>query len=624
MGGWHETLMAVWQTGVPGTRHNHGRWGLATLLCLLAPFGTAKALSMADGMADPALAYETVEPSRIQLGDSAVIRVTSLDGYLRNVPLPKVPGLTFELMGRSQGFEFFAGKSTPANYILIRVTAQFTGVFSIPGLTPTSKSVGLEVVNGNEPDPYAFHNPTIPKPVHVAPAPIPKGLELKAGGAAFVQMVVPKRAVYVGESVPVDIEVGIRPGIVTSLNGPPTLSSSDFTLNNLSQHPARREQDVRGTPFEVLTWHTVLAAVKPGNFSVSVEAPLSVRNTKSAEEAAFASRLGWPFSQIIYNGVAPKDETVPSPATELKVLALPAQGQPQDFSGAVGDFRVSSDISPAGAAVGEPQTLRLHVSGAGNFDRVDSTMLDRLEHWKTYPVKSAFTPKDAIGYSGEKVFEQPLIAQIPGEQSIPEIGFSYFNPNTKQYERARTRPIRVIIAASLADRSVGALTAAKSASGTLMSPLTQGLRPDHPRSRREVSGLRPLYFHAPFLAVSTALALILAGSSLVVRPTPRSAASKAVARTLARLAIAAQAGDAASFFEVARQTLVQTFAARWRISPDRITAAELQTRLGSVANDIEQLFTLADEAKYSDHKPDAADFQRWLELIRSQLEGGRA
>jgi hypothetical protein len=138
-----------------------------------------------------------------------------------------------------------------------------------------------------------------------------------------------------------------------------------------------------------------------------------------------------------------------------------------------------------------------------------------------------------------------------------------------------------------------------------------------------VSELRPLYFQAPFLAASTALALILAGSFLVVRPNPVRATSKAVERTLARLSTAAQSADSAVFFEMARQALAQAFATRWQLAPDQITAAELQARLGSEAGEIEQLFTLADEAKYSDHKPSTADFQRWLALIRAQLAGGR-
>src|SRR6201999_3321660 len=132
-----------------------------------------------DATADATLSYENIEPSRFKLGDTAVIRVTTLYGYLESVPLPTVPGLTFEGIGRSQGFELISGKPIPATHILIRVTPQFLGVFTIPGLTPKSKSIGLEVVSGNEPNPYAFHSPTLPKKLPVAPTPIPKGVQLK-------------------------------------------------------------------------------------------------------------------------------------------------------------------------------------------------------------------------------------------------------------------------------------------------------------------------------------------------------------------------------------------------------------------------------------------------------------
>jgi BatD DUF11 like domain len=608
------------------TRPIHWSKVIVAILGLLAPIASANAMALADGMADASLAYETIEPSRIRLGDSAMIRVTSLDGYLKSVPLPTVPGLTFELLGRSQGLEFVNGKPLTSTYILIRVTPQFAGVFSIPGLTPKSHSLGLEVVRGDEPNPYALHGPQqFPAPLPVSPAPLPKGIQLKAGGAAFVQLVIPTRAVYVGESVPVDIELGVRPGVVTSMNGLPTLSGGDFTLNNLSKQPKRREQVIDGSPFVVMTWHSMLAAVKPGDFSLSVETPLSVKiNTHSAEDIAIAARMGWPFLQSMYNGIVPKDITIASPSSELKVLPLPTQGQPKDFSGAVGDFQVSSDISPARVAAGDPLTLRLHISGVGNFDRVDSAMFDHLDRWKTYPAKSSFTPGDAVGYKGEKVFEQPLIAALPGEQTIPGLEFSYFNPNTRHYERAHTQPVKVMIAASLADSSLSALAGAQSLEGgTPTNPSARGLRPDHPRPQSSVSQMRPLYFQAPFLAVPATLALILAGSWFAVRPNSARAASKSAERALARLEAAAQSGDSSSFFQVARTALLQTFAARWQMSPDQITAAELKARLGPAGEDIGRLCALADEAKYSGYEPGSTDFQRWLRLIRSQLRGER-
>jgi hypothetical protein len=590
---------------------------IAATLGLLAPAECALA------QAENELAYETVEPSRIKIGESATIRLTSF-GRLKDVELPTIPGLVFGDMRRSEGFEFLNGTPIPATFIQVRVTAQFAGEFTIPALTPTSQSIGLDVVKGDEPNPYVWPS-QMPAPPPAVAASLPKGVELQAGGAAFVHLAVPTRAVYVGESVPVEIELGLRPGIVTSVNGLPTLRGSDFTLNNLSKQPERREQVIDGSTFVVMTWHSALAAVKAGDFSLSAETPVTAKvSTLSAPDRAVASRLAWPLLQSMYNGIAPKDMTIGSSPSELKVLPLPAEGQPRNFGGAVGDFQVSSDIAPASVAVGDPLTLRLHISGSGNFDRVDSTMFDHLDHWKTYPAKSSFTPSDAVGYKGEKVFEQPLIAAQSGEQSIPGLEFSYFNPNTRRYELAQTSPIKVTIAASLASGSLNALTGARSPDGASATASTQGLRPDHPPARTSVGDLRPLYFRVPFLAIPTTLALILAGSWFAVRPNAARASSKAAGRVLAQLEATARAGNAASFFETARKTLLQTFAARWQIPADQISPAELKARLGATGADVEQLFALADEASYSNDQAGGTDFQRWLRLIRSQLAGGEA
>ena len=135
----------------------------------------------------------------------------------------------------------------------------------------------------------------------------------------------PTRDVYVGESVPVDIEVGLRPGIVTSLNGLPTLTGGDFTLNNLSRQPERRDEVYGGNEFTLLTWHGVLAAVKPGDFSLSVEAPMMVKiNTLSQDEISIAARMGAPFLQSLYNAIRPKEVTVSIPTSVVLPHPRPA------------------------------------------------------------------------------------------------------------------------------------------------------------------------------------------------------------------------------------------------------------------------------------------------------------
>jgi hypothetical protein len=597
-------------------RYGQKARAVVAILSLLLPAAHARA--------QEALAYETIQPSHIRLGESATLRVTSLSGDLKEVPLPVVSGLSFEEIGRSDGLEFVNGTSLPSSSILIRVTPQMAGIFSIPGLTPKSEPLVLDVVTADDPNPSALigRKPPPPTPPLVATTPLPKGVELKAGGAAFVHLVIPAREVYVGESVPVDIEVGVRPGIVTSLNGLPTLNGGEFTLNNLSRQPERRDKVIDGSSFLVMTWHSVLAAVKPGDFSLSVDTPLTVKiNTRSAEDMAFAAWLGGPFLQSMYNGIAPKEVTIASPSSELKVLPLPTEGRPKDFSGAVGDFQLSSDISPAHAAAGDPLTLRLHVTGAGNFDRVDPSMIDHLDNWKTYPAKSSFTPSDAVGYRGEKVFEQPLIAAQSGQQSIPGLGLSYFNPGTRHYEHAHTPPISVTIAVSPADSSDSAPAAPQSAAG-VASQLARGLRADHPQPQGSTTELRPLYFQARFLAVPATLALILAGSWFAVRPNSSGINTKSAERAIAQLDALARRGDSSSFFEVARNALLQSFAARWHVRPDQLTSTELKARLGTAGEDVERLFALADEAKYSDYEPVDADFQSWLKFIRGHLTGG--
>jgi hypothetical protein len=596
---------------------------LALLASIAIAPPTAWALAMADGIADLSLAYETIEPARIQIGDSALIRVTSLDGYLKDVPLPVVPGLKFETLGRMQGTEFASGKPIPASYILIRVTPQITGLFSIPGLTPKSRSLGLEVVKADEPNPYAWRNNT-PKPLPVAPVQLAKGVQLQAGGGAFLQMVIPTRPVYVGESVPIDIDLGVRPGIVMTLNGLPSLSGDDFTLNNLSKDPKRRDQNVAGDPFVVMNWHSRISPVKPGDFSLSVQTPLSAKiNRPSADDLAIASRMGPLFVQSLYNGIAPKDIKINSQPAALKVLPLPVQGRPNDFTGAVGDFQVSSDVSPSHAGVGDPLTLRLHVRGAGNFDRVDSVMFNRLDHWKTYPAKSSFKANDEVGYRGEKIFEQPLIAAQAGEQTIPALELSYFNPTTRRYERARTEPLKVTIGASLADSSLSRPPDSDRLGSAAAYAISRGLRADHPVSRSFVGELRPLYFQAAFLTVPTTLALLFAGSCFVVRSNPTRAVAKSTERALANLDAAARAGDAARFFEVARAALLQRFTTLWQLLPEQITAAELQARLGAAAEEIERLWVLADAAKYSQDELRSTDFHYWLGVVREQLKDAR-
>jgi hypothetical protein len=585
-------------------------------------------------VADAPLVYATIEPAQITLGQSARYTITNLGNGTDPVKLPVVSGLTFEIMGRTQQIEIINGTTLASRSIVVRVTPQMAGIFSIPGVTPKAPPLVLQVnVDHFAPAPQRStgNAPAPIKPPIFAGATLPEGVRLTPDGSAFVRLSVPKREIYVGESVPVEIEVGMRSGFVTSLNGLPKLSGEDFTLTNLSRQPAERsEKIIGGMQFVVWTWNSVLAVVKPGAFSMSAEAPLTVRvRTRSRQDQKLDDEFGDPFLQNLFGTTIPKEITVESPATELTVLALPTEGRPADFHGAIGNFKVASDISPATAAAGDPMTLHMHVTGAGNFDRVDSPMLEHLDQWKTYPPKSTFNPSDAIGYKGEKSFEQPLIASKPGKQIVPGVAFSYFDPGTRRYETLRSSPLTVAIAPALADSTLSASQVAANSEANSANPLLAGLRPDQLGGQETVDSLLPVYLKPGFLAIPSLLALVFAGGLLGVRwrkePSPaKGPDSRAVNRVLAQLGSAARAGDSALFFSNARAALQKDFAVRWQLAPERITATELTNRLGSEADDVRQLFALADESKYSGHALKIEDFTRWMQIVRGRLMAKRA
>ena len=594
---------------------------------LLAALGVLAMLVAATASADDPLVYATIQPAQILLGESAQFTITNLGDGTNPINIPVVSGLKFEIIGRTREVQIINGTTLPSTSIIMRVTPQIAGIFTIPAVTPKAQPLVLQVnaaaSGASIPHPSGSSAP-IPPPI-LSGGSIPKGVRLTDDGSAYVRLSVPKREVYVGESVPVEIEVGMRSGFVASINGMPKLTDDDFTLNSLSHQPERTEKLINGEPFVLLTWRSTLAVIKPGAFALSAEVPLTVKiRTRPKQQSSLDDRFGDPFWQNLFGATVPKDINVTSPAQELTVHELPAEGRPVDFHGAIGTFSIASDVSPIKAEVGDPLTVRMRITGSGNFDRVDSSMLDHLDQWKTYPPKSSFNTSDPLSFSGMKTFEQPVIASKPGVQELPGLTFSYFDPNTRRYETARSAPLTVSISPALADsRSAPEPPSTASSSE---NKYAAGLRADHVETSA-VSSLVPLYLQPRFLAVPSIVVLAFAAGWLGARRRRGAGewesgsdriASRAAKRALAQMQAAARAGDAALFFESARTALQPLLAARWQLEPEQITTAEVEGRVGA-DNDVRQLFALADEAKYSGRKLNATDFARWLRIVRRQL-----
>ena len=130
----------------------------------------------------------------------------------------------------------------------------------------------------------------------------------------------------------------------------------------------------------------------------------------------------------------------------IKVNPLPEVRKPADFGGAVGSFKIETSVDKSKAEVGEAINLKVVLSGLGNFRTITDFPLPELPGFKIYSSKSNdnVTVRNNV-LQGSKTWEYVVIPQVPGKEFIPEMKFSYFSPEAKQYREARTVALEVAV-----------------------------------------------------------------------------------------------------------------------------------------------------------------------------------
>ena len=145
-------------------------------------------------------------------------------------------------------------------------------------------------------------------------------------------------------------------------------------------------------------------------------------------------------------------------ATE--VLPVPTQGRPADYRGAVGQYNIVTQASPLNVRAGDSITLNLGIVGTGPMELVQAPPLSELPELKQFKVSN----QPLAGYvkDDSKVFSTTIRPRKAGITEIPAIPFSFFNPETEQFETVHSAPIAITVgkAESLAlDAIVGAKSA---------------------------------------------------------------------------------------------------------------------------------------------------------------------
>ena len=213
---------------------------------------------------------------------------------------------------------------------------------------------------------------------------------------------------------------------------------NDFWSQNIDVKELKVQEGIyKGENYRyVVLKKTVLFPQKTGELSlepltldVSVEVPSNRRDI-------FGRRM-----------MTTVNRTVTAGKRKINVKPLPQQGQPENFSGAVGEFNFKAETSKNTLMASEAFNLKLEINGNGNlmlFELPEPTLPASLEVYD--PEHSENIKTSLSGAKGSILDNYTIITNESGQYPIPPISFSFFNPKTKSYKTIESN--RIIITAN--------------------------------------------------------------------------------------------------------------------------------------------------------------------------------
>ncbi|MGH7600166.1 MAG: BatD family protein [bacterium] len=139
-------------------------------------------------------------------------------------------------------------------------------------------------------------------------------------------------------------------------------------------------------------------------------------------------------------------QKISSRPIEIEVLPLPEEGKPANFSGAVGNFSLTTSVDRAQVKTNEAITLKVSARGVGNIKVLPQPQIDLPADFEVYDPKVS----DKIDYSndqisGSKTWEFVIVPRFQGSHEIKPVALSYFDPRAKTYRVASTVPIALTV-----------------------------------------------------------------------------------------------------------------------------------------------------------------------------------
>ena len=144
-----------------------------------------------------------------------------------------------------------------------------------------------------------------------------------------------------------------------------------------------------------------------------------------------------PFDSFFNDSFFGRTETIQFKATSNTVVinssALPQNGKPESFAGAVGQLDFKAELDKSNVETNDAVTLKLTVSGKGNIELIDMPEIILPPGFEKYEPKISKKTVNKGTISGFKSNEYLIVPRVAGVKEIEPIKFSYYNPKSKKY-----------------------------------------------------------------------------------------------------------------------------------------------------------------------------------------------
>ncbi|NIJ43829.1 hypothetical protein FHR24_000268 [Wenyingzhuangia heitensis] len=238
---------------------------------------------------------------------------------------------------------------------------------------------------------------------------------------------------YVGEPVYVEYRLYVNQMAINGFNVDTPPNYEGFWSQTLeNDKPQFKDGTYKGEPWQYATLHKVLLIPqRSGSLSVnSMAADLTI---------GVPTGRGDFFGNMITRNV---NQKLTSAQRNIQVKALPLEGKPLDFSGAVGDYNYAVNTSRAVFKANESAQVKVKVSGNGNVKLFEIPSIKTPKELEVYdPERKENVEVTTIGLKGSIENAYTIVPQYKGKFIIPATSFSYFNPKEEKYHTITSNEI---------------------------------------------------------------------------------------------------------------------------------------------------------------------------------------